>query len=394
MRVHACCSLSLLALTTLLGSCSSEPGPSQLGSQNTTGGGVSSGGASTGGMTTGGGPTGGASTGGLPSATGGTSTGGTPATGGSADATGGTSGGSSGGSTGGSTPGGSGGSSAGAASGGGGMPSGGGNAGGGAGGASVGGSSATGGSGADVMPSEMCGKMSGMPSLNIPNTLMSIPDTYDGTTPVPVVIAFHAAGNGNDQMRGIIGSTFDGEYMMFYPKSAGSGWDNNQDPPKVDAIFDALDQNACYDKHRVFAAGHSSGAQFVVQRLCAGESRWRAVSPVASSVYCSSWDPIPALVIHGIGDTEREAYGLNDGNGEKDIVPYRTSNSCQESSTPVEVEGCSSGGVQVEPGCRDFDGCGERTRWCQHNDPQYGTSHHGVPCFGARVMKEFFDMYP
>lgn len=245
----------------------------------------------------------------------------------------------------------------------------------------------------DPEPSAMCGSGSGMPSFNLQNTLTSIPATYDGTTPVPVVIAFHAAGNGNDQMRSIIGSTFDSEYIMFYPKSAGSGWDNNADASKVDDIFNALDASACYDKHRVFAAGHSSGAQFLVQRLCAGERRWRAVSPVASSVYCDSWDPIPALVIHGIGDTERTMYGLNDGDGEKDIVPYRTSNMCQETFTPVDVEGCSSGGVQVDPGCRDFDGCVEKTRWCQHNDPQYGTSHHGVPCFGARVMKEFFDTY-
>jgi hypothetical protein len=57
------------------------------------------------------------------------------------------------------------------------------------------------------------------------------------------------------------------------------------------------------------------------------------------------------------------------------------------------VDGCNSGGVQVSPGCRDFDGCGQTTRWCQHDDPQYGTSHHGVPCFGARVMKQFFDGY-
>jgi hypothetical protein len=263
-----------------------------------------------------------------------------------------------------------------------------------AGAAGLGGAPSGGGSSStEPEPSAQCGSGNGMPSLQLDNTLTSVPDTYDGSTPVPVVIAFHAAGNGNDQMRSIIGSTFQGEYLMLYPKSGGNEWNNNADAAKVDAIFDALDAGACYAKNRVFAAGHSSGAQFIVQRLCAGERRWRAVSPVASSVYCQSWDPIPALVIHGIGDVERTMYGLDDGDGLKDIVPYRTSNSCEESYVPVEVEGCSSGGVDVDPGCRDFDGCVERTRWCQHNDPQYGTSHHGVPCFGARVMKDFFDLY-
>jgi poly(3-hydroxybutyrate) depolymerase len=240
----------------------------------------------------------------------------------------------------------------------------------------------------------MCGRAGTSPSFNLPNTLTSVPARYDGSTPLPVVIAFHAAGNPNTQLRGILGATLQNDYIVFYPKSDGNGWVDGVDTPKVNAIFNALDATACYDKNRVFATGHSSGAQFIVQRLCAGESRWRAVATVASSVYCSAWQPIPALVIHGIGDTERQAYGLNDGDGLKDIVPYRTSNGCQASATNVAVDGCSSGGVQVNPGCRDFDGCSERTRWCQHNDPQYGTSHHGVPCFGARVIKQFFDSNP
>jgi polyhydroxybutyrate depolymerase len=242
-------------------------------------------------------------------------------------------------------------------------------------------------------PSAACGSGGASLSFNLPNTLFSVPAAYDGTTPLPVVIAFHAAGNENTQLRGILGNTLDDEYIMLYPKSDGNGWSNGADARKVDAIFDALNATACYDENRVFATGHSSGAQFIVQRLCAGETRWRAVATVASSLYCSSWTPIPALVIHGIGDAERQAYGLDDGDGLKDIVPYRTSNGCGATFADVPVEGCTSQGVQVDPGCRDFDGCSEQTRWCQHNDPQYGTSHHGVPCFGPRVIKGFFDTY-
>lgn len=229
--------------------------------------------------------------------------------------------------------------------------------------------------------------------LNLANTIISFPPSHDGNTPVPVVIGFHAAGNPNTQLESAFGSTLEGEYVLVFPKSAGSGWDNNADGSKVDDIFSALDASVCYDRNRVFATGHSSGAQFIVQRLCAGESRFSAVAPIASSVYCNSWDPIPALVIHGIGDAEREAYGLNDGDGEKDIVPYRTSNGCQESFTMLDVEGCQSGGTAVNPGCREFDGCSETTLWCQHDDPQYNNTHHGIPCFASRVIKDFFDSF-
>jgi hypothetical protein len=40
-------------------------------------------------------------------------------------------------------------------------------------------------------------------------------------------------------------------------------------------------------------------------------------------------------VIHGGADTERQAYGPNDGGGSKDIAPYRTSKSCAQRFSEV-----------------------------------------------------------
>lgn len=245
------------------------------------------------------------------------------------------------------------------------------------------------GSTVDVQPSAGCANANGSPSLNLQNTIIAIPPSYDGTTPVPVVMAFHAAGNPNTQLKDRYADDLEDKYIVLYPKSSGNEWNNNADASKVDAMFSELTTNACIDENRVFATGHSSGAQFVVQRLCAGESRWRAVAPVSSSKYCDSWDPVPALVIHGIGDQERSW----DPNGEEDIVPYRTSNGCSESSMDYPVDGCQSGSTQVDPGCVQFDGCSEITLWCQHNDPQYGTSHHGIPCFADALIREFFDSF-
>jgi hypothetical protein len=265
------------------------------------------------------------------------------------------------------------------------------------GGASAGGASATtdggGGTGGnaavDAEPSPGCGQGNGAPSLNLQNTIVSIPPSYDGTMPVPVVMAFHAAGNPNTQLQERLGDDLEARYLVLYPKSAGNGWDNGVDGSVVDAMFTAVTSQACVDENRVFATGHSSGAQFIVQRLCAGETRFRAVAPIASSTYCDSWDPVPALVIHGIGDAERSW----DPNGEDDIVPYRTSNGCAATSTEFPVDGCLSGATQVDPGCVQFDGCSQRTLWCQHDDPQYGTSHHGIPCFADSLIPEFFDSF-
>lgn len=249
---------------------------------------------------------------------------------------------------------------------------------------------ATTGGGLDAKPSAGCGNVNASPSPNLPNnTILSVPPTHDGSTPVPVIMAFHAAGNPNTQLKDRFGDNWEDKYLVVYPKSAGNEWNNNTDGQVVDNLFNALTNDACIDENRVFATGHSSGAQFIVQRLCAGEKRWRAIAPIASSKYCNSWDPVPALVIHGIGDQERSW----DPNGEEDIVPYRTSNGCQQTSTEYPVDGCSSSGTQVDPGCVSFDGCSERTLWCQHNDPQYGTSHHGLPCFADTLIPEFFGSF-
>jgi hypothetical protein len=138
----------------------------------------------------------------------------------------------------------------------------------------------------------------------------------------------------------------------------------------------------------------------VVQLLCSGDGSFDGVAPVASSVYCSKWKngAVPALIIHGVQDTERAAYGLNDGNGQKDLQPYLTSNTCTMTSTPFDpvLTSCTNvkNGIDGKPfndGCVEFSGCSAKTRWCNHNDPQYGTSNHGIPCFGVRAIYDFFE---
>jgi hypothetical protein len=138
----------------------------------------------------------------------------------------------------------------------------------------------------------------------------------------------------------------------------------------------------------------------IVQLLCSGDAAFDGVAPVASSVYCQKWKngAVPALIIHGVQDQEREMYGLDDGNGEKDLQPYLTSNACQMTSMPFDPDLSKCGGVTngidnkpFDDGCVEFSGCSVKTRWCNHNDPQYGTSNHGIPCFGVRAIYDFFE---
>jgi hypothetical protein len=86
---------------------------------------------------------------------------------------------------------------------------------------------------------------------------------------------------------------------------------------------------------------------------------------------------------------ERCAYGLDDCDGRKDIVPYRTSNGCSETKLPSDLDVGTSCAANIDPGCVEFEGCSEPVFFCNHNDPQYGTSNHGVPCFATPAIMDF-----
>jgi hypothetical protein len=277
---------------------------------------------------------------------------------------------------------------------------------GGAGGRGSGGSSSSsggaGGGGArEVKPSAGCARQS--TQVTIPNSLIGMPTGYNGKDPVPAVIAFHAAGNDNTSMeRTFKSSDLAKKYFMVYPNSSTptDGWNLSKDKSRYTDAYAALLSQACVDENRIYATGHSSGAQMIAQLLCSGDGDFDAVAPVASSVYCTKWKKgaIPALVIHGVMDSERAAYGLNDGNGAKDIQTYLMSNMCSMTSTPFDpvLTGCTSvktgiDGKPFDDGCVEFTGCSVKTRWCNHNDPQYGTSNHGIPCFGVRAIYDFFE---
>jgi predicted esterase len=243
-----------------------------------------------------------------------------------------------------------------------------------------------------------CGK-SGRPNGGVVTVagshIYSFPASYDGTKPLPLIMAFHAAGNSNDQLRNITRASVLAEhFVMAFPKSQGNGWSLSADSARIDARYDDLLQNHCIDTSRVFATGHSSGAQLIVQLLCRGDRRFAAIAPVASSAYCASWsEPIPSLIIHGANDRER-ANTNQDADGRKDLAPYLKSNACGMDSLPYGQVGCTSGGTQVTPGCVSYRGCAAPTVWCQHDDPQYSNTNHGWPCFANALIDAFFTGLP
>jgi polyhydroxybutyrate depolymerase len=259
------------------------------------------------------------------------------------------------------------------------------------------GSTGAGGSGS-ATPSAGCGK-AGRPAggriLVANDHIYDFPASYDGNKPFPLLIGFHAAGNPIDQIEGMTNNTdFATNYVRAFPKSAGNEWVYNTDiSNKAYKVYDDLMANYCIDSSRVFATGHSSGAQMIVQILthsdAARHMNFKAVAPVAASDYGVITVPTPVMYIHGKTDSVRG----NDG--ASTVTRFRTANMCMTATMPYsQVAGCSSGGTTVNPGCVRYEGCTVPTIWCSHNDPQYSNTNHGVPCFAIRAMYDFFATIP
>jgi poly(3-hydroxybutyrate) depolymerase len=229
----------------------------------------------------------------------------------------------------------------------------------------------------------------------------AFPASYDGTTPMPVIIGFHGCGSGNrgtdinstEWMRLFKGTAFETDYIRVaaISQDAGGCYSYNADMPRTTKMYDELVANYCVDTSRVFATGHSSGAQFVVQQMLAKKAdadhfKLKGVAPVAADPATLA-GPMPVMYIDGKNDNQRSATSATNT-----VKAFRTANMCAETSKPyTPVMACkSSEGPDVDPGCIIYDNCKVPTIWCSHNDPSYSGTQHGVPCFAMKSMYDFF----
>jgi polyhydroxybutyrate depolymerase len=282
----------------------------------------------------------------------------------------------------------------------------------GAGGAgNMGGTAGAGGGASLSKPSAGCAKAEARPAggqvIVAGQYYFTFPASYDGKKPLPVFVGFHGCSAGNrgtskDNTEWISlskGTAFETEYVRAVPISSDAGgcWNYTNDIPAILKMYDDLVANHCVDTAAVFATGHSSGAQLLVQILSdkhpadAKHLNIKAVAPVAASDYGALSGPTPIMYIQGKMDAER-----GNGDGHETVERFKTANKCMNTSmayTPVMSCNSLSGGVAVAPGCVSYAGCTVPTIWCSHNDPFYSGTMHGVPCFAMKAMSDFFQTF-
>lgn len=154
-----------------------------------------------------------------------------------------------------------------------------------------------------------------------------VPDIYDGSKAVPLVLNFHGLGSNSSEQEtyGDFRKIADtANFIVVHPQGVSqaqlsnqSGWSafgsysqpgTTSDFDFVAALIDTIKANYTINAGRVFSAGMSNGAFMSFANACQLSSRFAAIAPVAGSMgalqisNCNLTHPTPVLMINGTAD--------------------------------------------------------------------------------------------
>jgi polyhydroxybutyrate depolymerase len=197
--------------------------------------------------------------------------------------------------------------------------------------------------------------------------LLAKPKSYDASKSYPLVVAFH--GNPSTAKVQADAMPFDSasgsDAVIAYPQAAsadgdGFSWDlytphaSNADMDFIAALPDEIKKTVNIDKARVYGFGYSGGGFFLPQFVCVIGGVFKAISvnagggpdqepftKRANGCYVCPAGPVPAIVTHGMNDTE-----VTVDSGQFTAACLASENGCGDTATattpsPCElVDGC------------------------------------------------------
>jgi polyhydroxybutyrate depolymerase len=159
-----------------------------------------------------------------------------------------------------------------------------------------------------------------------------VPRSYDGSKPVPLVVAMHGRGGtaaGFERDTGFNAKADAANFIVLYPSALGNptAWNSGLEPANtaddvdfIPAMIDQVESHFQIDRKRVFSAGFSSGA--VMSYFLAGQfaDRFAAVGIASGTAGAKMADgtikmdpapsrPVPIIAFHGKKDTHIQYNG-------------------------------------------------------------------------------------
>ena len=224
---------------------------------------------------------------------------------------------------------------------------------------------------------------------------VKLPTNYDASKPYPAMMMFNPTGNPLSWAEANAGFETAGPkeaWIRVYPTMANNanGW-GASDVAFFAPFYEEVLASFCIDKARVFAAGESSGGDFVSILGCEYGDKIRATAPAATKPVNGYALDVPikrqckgevtAVVIHGKNDNV-----VTPANGPKTRDFYAALNHCGTTTMPV------SGYTDTLSNCVMYQGCdaGYPVYWCNHTDPNYSNTNHGWPAFANKFLWALF----
>ena len=160
---------------------------------------------------------------------------------------------------------------------------------------------------------------------------LSVPDSYDGTAPSPLIVDLHGFSSNAAQeavltdMPEVAGErgyvvvtpqalevdvplttgTINATFWNIDPAAVRPGFEPPDDIGFLDALVDQLEEDLCIDTGRQYVTGISNGAGMTMALICGSESRFAAAAPVAGVNLvgdCEPGEPTPLIAFHGDAD--------------------------------------------------------------------------------------------
>tara|TARA_B110000438_G_C15709339_1_gene604591 strand:+ start:161 stop:1030 length:870 start_codon:yes stop_codon:yes gene_type:complete len=164
--------------------------------------------------------------------------------------------------------------------------------------------------------------------------LIHIPDSYDGSTALPMLFNFHGFGGtasgfmNETNMRSLANSE---NFILVYPQGTRlngfSHWNAGLDTPDnksnaddlgfIEALIIELSTQYNVDLERVYACGYSNGSMFSHALACYKSNLIAAIGSVSGAMldtsnFCSPTHPTAVINIHGTSDNVLPYNGSND----------------------------------------------------------------------------------
>ena len=197
---------------------------------------------------------------------------------------------------------------------------------------------------------------------------------------VPVVFAFHGAGESGEAIREALalGPSTDAGVILVFPNAAAQQtWDIrpiSADGRNVDALIRRLSQTYCIEPTRIYITGFSAGAVFTLFLGCNVPDTFRGMGVIAGaddrfSLSCCH-SGISGIFIHGTND---EAFSLAEG--------------LRAVGTTLVRDKCGSTAVTDDANCQTYS-CPApyAVDFCQWN------GDHDIPPFAGAEIVRFFGL--